>query len=317
MIIVIDGLNRHKFGELLDEMYRLRARVFEGRLGWDVKVKDGKEIDEFDSLDPAHVVCLDEDGDVVGCMRLLQTTGPHMLADVFYELLDGEPPLRSSRIWEATRFCVDTRKLTGTKKRNSISYVTSEVMVGAFEYAQEAGVLDAVAVIDPVMNRVMKRSRNAPYDYIGSPKPMGVVTAMAALMDCSDERIEGIREFAGIRHDVFLSDEDALKLFYKNRTPAMASKSMAELFPDMDGEDITADKQKYAEALKQYCYEQVMNATTPKEVDAAMALMEALRDRFEAAAGEAEEEEETTIDLPATASSGKPDGMQRAMTSFD
>ncbi|GHG79722.1 acyl-homoserine-lactone synthase [Pseudodonghicola xiamenensis] len=260
MIIVIDGLNKHKFPDILDEMYRLRARVFEGRLGWDVHVTDGKEIDEFDALDPAHVVCLDEDGDVVGCMRLLQTTGPHMLADVFYQLLDGEPPLRSSRIWEATRFCVDTKKLTGTKKRNSISYVTSEVMVGAFEYAREAGVLDAVAVIDPVMNRVMKRSRNAPYDYLGTPKPMGVVTAMAALMDCSDERIDGIREFAGIDHDVFLTDDQARALFDKTHKPAPI---------DSTGDDSLG-------ALQQYCYEQVTQADSPEEMNAALALAETL-----------------------------------------
>lgn len=271
MIIVIDGLNKHKFPDILDEMYRLRARVFEGRLGWDVKVTDGKEIDEFDSLDPTHVVCLDEDGDVVGCMRLLQTTGPHMLADVFYALLDGEPPLRSSRIWEATRFCVDTKKLTGTKKRNSISYVTSEVMVGAFEYAREAGVLDAVAVIDPVMNRVMKRSRNAPYDYLGTPKPMGVVTAMAALMDCSDERIDGIREFAGIDHDVFLSDEAARTLFDKNRKPAR---------PRLDVETDSIN------ALQQYCYEQVTQAESEEEMDAALALVEALSEKLGVAPSE-------------------------------
>ena len=161
------------------------------------------EIDLFDHLDPAHVVSVDEDGNVVGCMRLLQTTGPHMLADVFSSILDGEPPLRSSTVWEATRFCVDTQRLTGGRGRNTISYVTSEVMIGAFEYAMDAGVTDAVAVIDPVMNRVLQRSGNAPYGYLGTPKDMGKVVAMAALMDCSAERVAKIREFAGIEGDVF------------------------------------------------------------------------------------------------------------------
>ena len=38
-------------------------------------------------------------------------------------------------IWEATRFCFDTNLLHSGKTRNSISYITSEVMIGAFEYA--------------------------------------------------------------------------------------------------------------------------------------------------------------------------------------
>jgi acyl homoserine lactone synthase len=118
MIIVVDALNCHQYADVLDDMYRLRARVFQDRLGWDVSVVDGKEYDAYDGMHPAHVICLDDDGDVVGCMRLLQTTGPHMLADVFHAILDGDAPLRSSRIWEATRFCVDTNKLKGGSSGN-------------------------------------------------------------------------------------------------------------------------------------------------------------------------------------------------------
>lgn len=205
MIYVVDSLNNTHYQPLLQDMYRLRKRVFHDRLGWDVEVTDGMEIDLFDRLDPAHVISVDDDGQVVGCMRLLQTTGPHMLADVFSSILDGDAPLRSSTVWEATRFCVDTNRLTGGRGRNTISYVTSEVMIGAFEFAMMAGVTDAVAVIDPVMNRVLQRSGNAPYGYLGSPKDMGKVVAMAALMDCSEERIAKIRAFAGIEGDVFVN----------------------------------------------------------------------------------------------------------------
>lgn len=266
MIIVIDALNKHLFQEVLTEMYRLRARVFQDRLGWDVKVRNGMEFDEFDALNPAHVVSLDEDGDVVGCMRLLQTTGPHMLADVFYDLLDGQPPLRSARIWEATRFCVDTRKLTGGKARNSISYVTSEVMTGAFEYARKAGVLDAVAVIDPVMNRVLQRSNNAPYDYLGSAKPMGKVVAMAALMDCSEQRIQGIRDFAGISGDVFATPQAALELFHSHR-PVAATPVRLPVQPRQTRP--VADPRA---ALLAYCQEQLDSAASPEEQAAAEAL---------------------------------------------
>jgi N-acyl-L-homoserine lactone synthetase len=203
MIYIIDSLNAKDYPDLLDAMFRLRKRVFSDRLGWDVQVTEGREIDLFDGLDPAHVISVDDEGKVVGCMRLLQTTGPHMLADVFSSILDGEPPLRSSTVWEATRFCVDTQRLSRGRGRNTISYVTSEVMIGAFEFAMTAGVQDAVAVIDPVMNRVLQRSGNTPYGYLGSPKPMGKVVALAALMDCSDQRVASIRAFSGIEGNIF------------------------------------------------------------------------------------------------------------------
>lgn len=263
MIIVIDGINQHEFKDVLDEMFKLRARVFGDRLGWEVNIVDGRERDMFDDLHPAHVVSINDEGYVVGCMRLLQTTGPHMLADVFNSILDGEPPLRSSQVWEATRFCVDTKKLGRGRGKNSVSYVTSEVMIGSFEYAKTAGVLNSIAVIDPVMNRVLQRSGNAPYDYLGTAKPMGKVVAMAAMMDCSDERITGIRNYAGIEHDVFLTDEQALARFARSKTETPAN----------------VDHQPLTE-LEKYFVEQMNSARTKEEVNDVLKLIETLSDRF-------------------------------------
>lgn len=256
MIIVIDGINAGRFSGLLEQVHALRARVFRDRLGWDVTVTNGKEIDLFDSLDPTHIVSMNDKGQVVGAMRLLQTMGPNMLADVFNAILDGEPAPRSPLIWEATRFCVDTNILTERKTRNSISYVTSEVMVGAFEYARAAGVEDAVAVIDPVMNRVLKRSANAPYDYLGSPTPMGKVTAMAALMDCSDARIQAVREFAGITGDIFMKDELAL-----------------DCYGDPDPSIANSEASSGLTAVQSYCIEQISSAQNTNDLRAALTII--------------------------------------------
>jgi N-acyl-L-homoserine lactone synthetase len=210
VIYVIDSLNKHDYQPMLEEMYRLRKRVFHDRLGWDVEITDGMEIDIFDSLDPSYIVSVDSEGQVVGCVRQLQTTGPHMLSDVFSSILDGEPPLRSSRVWEATRFCVDTQRLSGGRGRNTISYVTSEIMIAAIELAILAGVTDAIAVVDPVMNRVLHRSGNGPYDYLGTPKQMGKVVAMAGLIDCTPERAARIRAFSGIEGNIFAQQDMTL-----------------------------------------------------------------------------------------------------------
>lgn len=234
MIIVIDALNRDEYSGLLDQMFRLRAEVFGERLGWDVKITDGREIDEFDALDPAYVIGVDEEGHVVSCVRALQTTGPHMLADVFSAILDGEPPLRSARIWESTRFCVDTRRLGKGDSKLSVSQATCELMIGALEYAQASGISDIITVIDPIMNRVLKRSDNAPYDYVGITAPMGKVSAMAALLDCTDERINRVRAFAGIHEDVFATPEqlDALMDQPEVALAALTAEDMAEYLRD-------------------------------------------------------------------------------------
>ncbi|WP_170325297.1 acyl-homoserine-lactone synthase [Ruegeria arenilitoris] len=265
MIIVVDGLNRHMFSDVLDEMFELRARVFGERLGWDVKIEDGKEIDEFDGLDPTYVIGFDDAGNVVAAVRALQTTGPHMLADVFSAILDGEPPIRSATLWESTRFCVDTQRLTRGKGQNSLSYATCELMIGSLEYAKAAGVQDIVTVIDPVMDRVLKRSACAPYDYVGKTVPMGKVSALAALVDCTDERIASLREFADIQENVFLEEEEALALFN-------SKKKAGSNIANRDHQPLTE--------LEKYFVEQMHSARTKEEVNDVLKLIEALSDRF-------------------------------------
>ncbi|MBM2294414.1 autoinducer synthase [Sulfitobacter pseudonitzschiae] len=264
MIIVIDGLNRQRYSRLLDEMFALRARVFGQRLGWEVDIIDGKEIDQFDALDPAYVIGLNDDGHVVSCVRALQTTGPHMLSDVFHDILDGEPPLRSATLWESTRFCVDTDILDRGNSRNSVSYATCELMAASLEYARNSGISDIVTVIDPVMNRVLKRSDCAPYGYVGSTKPMGKVSAMAALLDCSDERIAKIRAFAGIEGDMFVSDQRAYELS-DDHTPTVPAPKVAAV----------THNTRMRQLLAEYCDDQIAEAATIEDLDAAkdLALM--------------------------------------------
>ena len=225
MIIVVDGINRHRYTQLLDEMFALRARVFGQRLGWDVEIEDGREIDQFDALDPAYVIGVNDDNRVVSCVRALQTTGPHMLSDVFSSILDGEPPLRSATVWESTRFCVDTEVLDRGKTRNSVSYATCELMAASLEYARDSGISDIVTVIDPVMNRVLKRSDCAPYGYLGKTTQMGKVPAMAALLDCTEDRIGRVRGFAGIAGDVFVDAEREVALSDEGRIAASGKGS--------------------------------------------------------------------------------------------
>jgi N-acyl-L-homoserine lactone synthetase len=267
MIIIIDGLNRERFGDVLDEMFQLRARVFGDRLGWDVTIRNGREFDKFDLLDPVYVVGLDKAGHVVSCVRALQTTGPHMLADVFSDILDGEPPLRSATLWESTRFCVDTERLAPDGNMKAVSQATCELMIGSLEFARRSGIEDIVTVIDPVINRVLRRSENAPYAYVGSAKPMGKVTAMAALLDCTQERIDRVRAFAGIGHDLLLSDDEARALVDLRKAAEYTD------LPDRVGGVMRKPTQ---EDVAQYCRELVGAAADPQELEAVYRLMEAL-----------------------------------------
>ncbi len=106
MLKLIEGSYASFFPKEMDAMFRNRAITFSQRLGWEVTVKDGYERDIFDDANPLYLVSVDPDTEqYLGSLRLLPTTGPNMLRDVFpYLLRDGEA-IESATIWESSRIC--------------------------------------------------------------------------------------------------------------------------------------------------------------------------------------------------------------------
>jgi N-acyl-L-homoserine lactone synthetase len=75
-------------------------------LGWRLDTPQGVERDQFDRPDTVHVIARDEEHQIVGCARLLPTTGPYLLGKVFPQLMNGLPPPSTPDVWELSRFAV-------------------------------------------------------------------------------------------------------------------------------------------------------------------------------------------------------------------
>ncbi len=109
--IAIDANEHGGLGSLLDEMHQLRARAFADRLGWQVRIEQGHERDEYDALGPTYILALTDHGDVAGCRRLLPTTGPTMLLARTFPQLPADGRLAAKRTMaETSHFCVDSRR---------------------------------------------------------------------------------------------------------------------------------------------------------------------------------------------------------------
>ena len=201
MIEVVTWENRAGYAHALDEMYCLRARIFSDKLGWDVQVEDGREIDVFDSLPgTAYLLYRAEDGSLKGCARLLTTTGPNMLRDVFPVLLDGAPPPRAPRMWESTRFAVEDDDVSNA----GLSRGTRELLIGMTEVAQAYGLERVISVCDIRVERVLKQA-GLRTDRIGKPVRIGNVVAVAGSYVPDDATLGLLRDRAGI-HDSVLGD---------------------------------------------------------------------------------------------------------------
>lgn len=139
---------------LCEDMLRGRARVFQGRMKWNVEVRDGKEMDWYDlSADPIYVVSLNQSGHVAGSLRVLPMSGPTMLSGQFRSFFKEPIGLAASSTWECSRFCVHPDSPGAVRSRN----VSVHLLSGLCDLALRSGIRVIVGVYELPMERVYRR----------------------------------------------------------------------------------------------------------------------------------------------------------------
>ncbi|MPV64793.1 N-acyl homoserine lactone synthase [Burkholderia sp. BE17] len=92
--------------ELRDGLGAFRYDVFVRRLGWplpDIKENETLEWDHFDGETTIQVVALTSEGKICGCARLMPTTAPYLLRELFPRSSNLDFPC-SPTVWELSRF---------------------------------------------------------------------------------------------------------------------------------------------------------------------------------------------------------------------
>lgn len=189
-----DNAGRHVVN--LYQMHCLRKAVFKDRLGWDVTVSGELEVDEFDAIVPSYVLSTDGYGAVVGCVRLLPTTGPNMLRDVFPSLVTKAAVPCDERIWEASRFAVSGNAAT---TEAGLSHTTYELLIGVLNFGLVNGLGAIACVVDVRMERILRRA-GWPLDRLGSPQRVGKTVAMAGQLEVSAQILSALEARAGYAH---------------------------------------------------------------------------------------------------------------------
>jgi N-acyl-L-homoserine lactone synthetase len=201
MLKLIESSYASFFPKEIDAMFRNRAETFSDRLGWEVVVKDGYERDCFDDADPLYLVSVDRDTEQYwGSLRLLPTTGPNMLRDVFPQLLDGDF-IESATMWESSRICAATAPGQPDRSRSGVNYVLSELVLGIAEVAVAVGLTQIVSVFDARMLRVLKAAGCNP-KIIGRPQRIGNTMSYAGLFDAGEGPLKALRAASGIENSV-------------------------------------------------------------------------------------------------------------------
>ena len=136
---VMSGASAELPKGLHSKVANYRHKVFVEQLGWELQTQDGAERDQFDRPDTVYVVAQDDNGHVSGCARLLPTTRPYLLGEVFPQLLNGLLPPCSPDVWELSRFAaVDLNSAASTQGQFS-SPVTIELLKESIACAAALG----------------------------------------------------------------------------------------------------------------------------------------------------------------------------------
>jgi len=178
--IQIGNRKDFKTDDLFD-MHKLRAKVFKGRMGWEVPIIADMEIDGYDALEPLYMIIKTVDGRICGCWRALPTLGPYMLKDSFPQLLQGVPAPVDKNIWELSRFAIET----GNKDSFGFTNLTLESIREMMAYGEANGIDQYVTVTTTAIERLLRRA-GAVISRVGPPMVIGVENAVALLLDVKE-----------------------------------------------------------------------------------------------------------------------------------
>jgi acyl homoserine lactone synthase len=163
------------------------------------------EVDPYDALGPVHLIQMNETGMVVGCVRFLPTTGPYMLANTFPVLLDGGEPPRDPRIFESSRFCVDTDRANEAGSRG-LRQATSCLFAAMVEWGLARDLSSIVTVTDTRVERILRRAA-WPLERIGTPRENDMTETVAGFLEVSEAALSNVRDNAALSGSVLVLPE--------------------------------------------------------------------------------------------------------------
>jgi acyl homoserine lactone synthase len=198
MFITIQAHEYAKYPEILDQMFRLRKQVFADQLNWDVLVDGDRERDAYDSMRPVYLVWCDDAGKkLYGSLRLMPTTGPTLLHDVFRRTFPTDVDLSAPGIWEGTRMCVDEQAIKSDFPDMDASRAFCLLLLALCECATAHGIHTMISNYEPQLKRIYKRA-GAEVDELGRADGYGKYPVCCGAFEVSKEVLRRMRTALGI-----------------------------------------------------------------------------------------------------------------------
>ena len=196
-IHVINEANRHLYGAELEAFFKARHRIYVEEKEWRDDDGTGLEIDQFDTPEATYLIGMEND-DVITGTRLIPTSAPHMLSEVFPHLCSFQGVLRADDVAEWTRgFIVPEYRERG------IGPIKGQICGTVMEYCLKEGVGRIGGIQDLYFLPVWKRYKWAVRP-AGNPELVAGRWCVAAFFDVTADARDRALDAAGLDHSILV-----------------------------------------------------------------------------------------------------------------
>ena len=234
MIHVVTAQNADEYSDLMEEVWRFRHRQFVERLGWkELRSEDGREKDRFDTEDAIHLIALNE-GRIVGYTRLLRTSGPHLLRDIYPEIMEGQDWPRQRDVSEWTR-CISDEN-AGRIGDVQASHV---LITGVLEFCLISGIRGMIVETHPKLVTWMLETGYR-VETLHAPQVINAVPVVPVYIGATLAALRRHHEMFGIHESVLAVDEGLVNPVSGwgalRQPPGLAARTVREpgFLPEVD-----------------------------------------------------------------------------------
>jgi len=168
---------------VLREIAAFRYDIFVRKLGWPLNCAIDHELDEFDTPASHHITLRCKENHLLGYARLLPSTGPHLLSDIFSELLDGPLPC-NAHIWELSRFAATSGASEASAAHKQFSSPHAVALLShTLQLANRLGIRQLVTVSPVGVDRLL-RCAGFKARALSPPRWLGGHRLFACQIDC-------------------------------------------------------------------------------------------------------------------------------------
>lgn len=202
MFTIIQPHQKHEQQELLTLCFKLRKKIFSDLLNWDVPVSGDIEKDIYDDADASYLVWVSNDRKTLyGMVRLMPTTGPTLLHDIFHATHSRNPKLAQAGVWEGTRMCIDADRIQQDLNMDA-GPALSLMFIALCEAALELKLSRLVSNFEACMSRVYRRVGLA-YDLHGKADCYGKKPVYCASFAVTPQVLAKMRKKTGVDLPLF------------------------------------------------------------------------------------------------------------------